>query len=383
MARTGWRPLAAALAVCLCFGSIHAYGVLLAPIEEGFGISRTVASLGYAAALASLTVGVWLNGPLATRFSSPMRLAAAGIVAALGLVLPAASPSPAALLAGYGILFGAANGVAYALSLSAAAAAMPGRESFAMGLATAAYGLGAMLSAQIFDSALAVAPLSALFVAMAVASLAISGLGAVLIAQQEQSGRVVMKGRPSPHPRRIWLLWAAYLCGAFAGLMTIAHAPAIAAWRLGATADAGLASGLVTFGSITGGYLGGLLAERLPGRQGLVLPMLLQAAVLASLTVAAGAAGLFAALALAGLCYGVLIAVVPAAVLRAAGAARFAGDYGKVFSAWGVAGIAGPVTAGYIYDATNGYAAALAAASMLSCGAALLATGLREYRPPA
>ena len=48
--------------ICLCFGSIHAYGVLLAPIEQWLDTSRTVASLGYAVAIAALTLGVYLNG---------------------------------------------------------------------------------------------------------------------------------------------------------------------------------------------------------------------------------------------------------------------------------------------------------------------------------
>jgi len=54
--------LAAALLVCLCFGSIHAYGVLPAPLEQWLDTSRTLASLGYSLALAGLTAGVLLNG---------------------------------------------------------------------------------------------------------------------------------------------------------------------------------------------------------------------------------------------------------------------------------------------------------------------------------
>ena len=62
----------------------------------------------------------------------------------------------------------------------------------------------------------------------------------------------------------------------------------------------------------------------------------------------------------------VLIAVVPAEVRRIGGVQGFARNYGRVFTAWGIAGITGPVTAGFLYDMTLGYGAALAMAAVLS-----------------
>jgi OFA family oxalate/formate antiporter-like MFS transporter len=54
------------------------------------------------------------------------------------------------------------------------------------------------------------------------------------------------------------------------------------------------------------------------------------------------------------------------------GPQRFAVNYGKVFTAWGIAGVAGPVTAGYLYDIMRGYGAALAIAAALSLWSCLI-----------
>lgn len=365
------RKLAAALLICLCFGSIHAYGVLLAPVEQWLGTSRTVASLGYAIAIAALTAGVYVNGRLNRLFSPATRLVACGILAALGLFLAGATSSVPGLLIGFGMIQGLANGMAYAVSLGLAAAAMPGRAALAMGLATAAYGLGAVFFAQVFDVALGQFHVSAILLAMAPVMLGACGFAAALAGPAlHHAVDPVMEYMPvSSQP--LLPLWFSYLLGAFAGLMVLAHAPAIAASR-GAATQAGLVAGIVSLGSVAGGYIGGLTGAWLPGPRGMALPLLVQAATLAALPFLTGVLPLTTVLGLAGLCYGVLIAVVPAEVLRIAGPQGFAASYGKVFSAWGIAGAAGPVTAGYIFDLTRGYGAALTAAAMLSLAACVL-----------
>lgn len=365
------RKLAAALLICLCFGSIHAYGVLLAPIEHWLHTSRTLTSLGYAIAVAALTLGVYVNGRLDGLVSPPVRLVVCGSVAAAGLIIAGFSSGVSGLLLGFGVMYGLSNGVAYATSLGLAASAMPGREAPAMGIATAAYGLGAVISAQAFDVALASLSASNILLALAPVILVACGLGAALAGDRGRVGLNAAAGNKTAMQKPLLFLWFSYLLGAFAGLMVLAHAPAIAVWRDGATAHAGFISGAVSIGSVAGGYFGGLLGAWLPGPRGVALPLLSQAIALASLPFTTGLSGIVAVLGLAGLCYGVLIAVVPAEVRRIAGPEAFAVSYGRVFSAWGIAGIAGPVTAGYLYDVTLGYGAALMAAALLSLSSCL------------
>ena len=360
---------------CLCFGSIHAYGVLLAPVEQWLGTSRTVASMGYAVAIAALTIGVYLNGRIEMVFGPRLRLIGSGAVAALGLMIAGGSSSSAGLLLGFGLMYGLANGVAYAMSLGIAAAAMPGREAQAMGLATAIYGLGAVLCAQLFSAALGGMHVAVIFLVLAPVVFAICAIGAALIQGDAPVSPPSVEGGPQVIPRSLRFLWFSYLLGVFSGLMVLAHAPAIAAWRNGVGTEAGLVSSVVSLGSVLGGYLGGVFAAQVPGPHGVALPMLVQAAALASLPLMSGLATISAALGLVGLCYGVLIAAIPAEVRRIAGPQSFAASYGKVFSAWGIAGVMGPVSAGYLFDVTLGYGGALAGAALLSLCACFFVMG--------
>lgn len=370
------KKLAAALIVCLCFGSLHAYGVLLAPIEQWLGTNRTVTSLGYALAVAALTAGVYLNGRLEAVLGPQLRLIGCGIVAALGLIVAGGSSTTAGLLAGFGLLYGLANGVAYAMSLSLAASAMPGREAQAIGLATAAYGFGAVLCAQIFDAVLGRLHVATVLMMLAPVVFVVCLLGAAFISDGKVAALPSVMGIRNRGARPLVLLWAAYLLGAFSGLMVLAHAPAIAFWRGGSDIHGGIVSGLVSLGSVAGGYLGGVIAGQMQGRRSLFIPVVLQAAVLGSIPFVMGHVTLPALLATAGLCYGILIAAVPVEVRRISGPRDFSRSYGKVFTAWGLAGVAGPVAAGYLFDMTHGYGAALAMAAVLSLCSCLFILGV-------
>ena len=103
-------------------------------------------------------------------------------------------------------------------------------------------------------------------------------------------------------------------------------------------------------------------------------------AALALLVLAAepGAATTLLGLGAVGLSYGAIIAVCPAAVSHYFGPLESARVYGRVFTAWGLAGLAAPWAAGHLYDLYDSYRPALAAAAiaaLLSAGFALALPG--------
>jgi OFA family oxalate/formate antiporter-like MFS transporter len=358
------KHLAAAILICLCFGSIHAYGVLLRPLEQWLGISRTLASLGYGLAILCLTLGVFLNGQMQARFSLGQRLMGCGLVAGAGLCIAGLGQNPGAFLLGFSGLYGLANGVAYAVSLEVAARAMPGREAQGMGIATAAYGLGAVLFAQLSDGLMPDYSVATLLMGLAGLALVVCVGSASLVAQE--SAPVGLAQASNFAAPSLWFIWLGFLLGAFAGLMVLAHAPALVAWKQADAVAAGRISGLVSLGSVAGGYLGGWLAVKLPGRGAFFVPLVAQSVAVFGLGLPLSLPWVMGALALVGLCYGALISVVPGEVRRLSGPDHFAHAYGKVFTAWGAAGVAGPLAAGYVFDLTAGYGAALMMAAFLS-----------------
>jgi predicted MFS family arabinose efflux permease len=313
-------------------------------------------SLGYSLAIAGLTGGV-LAAPVALRLRPATLASLIGIVAAVGIGLAATATSPPLFLFGYGVVFGLANGAAYSLFLDRAADAMPSAKGRSAGIVTATYGLGAAAAAPLLGLALRQMPMPQVLGGLA-AIMALVGVIAGCLFRQASGGDSIPGGQR--HPVRAghfvpWL-WLVYFLGAASGLMIIAHAAGIAAAQ-DQPAAATLAPALVALGNIAGSLIGGWWAERGPASRALAAPNFVTVLALA-LLLAAPEFGLVA-LTICGGAYGALIAAVPVVVRRTAGDGGFAKAFGRVFTAWGLAGLVAPFAAGAIFDAFRGYAPAI------------------------
>lgn len=388
------RTLAAAILLTTSLGSIHAFSVFIAPLESLYQTERADISLIYAGALLSLTAAVLLGSRLYDRIRPAWLAAAACLLAALGLAISALAPSLPVLALGYSLLFGAANGIGYGFSLQAVHRAMPRRKGLAMSVVTATYAVGAAAFAQILASLVtsqgltaALLTLAAVLVVVALASAALlrqtapkpPGAGAAAGTSANASGATPT--RALPHRRDLLLLWAGYGCGTTAGLMAIGHAAGIVAATT-STQDAGdmgvRGAILIGVGNALGGFVMAGLADRWPMRRLLVLLPLLSALVLAGLALTKATTLVVAGLAAVGFCYGAIIAAYPVATANRYGPDLAARAYGRVFIAWGLAGLGGPWIAGLIFDAGQSYTPALA----LAAAAALLSAGLAACLSP-
>ena len=365
--------LVAALLLCLVFGSIHAYGVLLIPIEDWLSVSRVLASLGYSLAIAALTLGVSVYAVLSRRLQPAAVALICGCLAALGLGLAALGGRPISLLVGYGLVFGLGNGLAYALALNEAARSTPSASAWAMGLATAVYGAGSVIAAQVFRLLLESVSIQSLFLGMALTIAIVCAMVSLFLWQGTTANT---SGTPAVWRRLrlsggIVALWAIYLLGAMGGLMIIAHSAGVMATFPLSKLPPSAAPILVGLGSIAGGYLGGIMASHLSPRACLVAPLFGLAVALTGLFLPSAGLALLL-LMFSGLCYGVLISVVPAIVRQSYGDDRFAAAFGLIFTAWGVAGLFGPLFGGWVYDWTGGYTTAVLAAAAQSATAGVV-----------
>ena len=120
---------------------------------------------------------------------------------------------------------------------------------------------------------------------------------------------------------------------------------------------------MIGVGSAAGRFLAGWLVDRRPISHFLIGLPLLSAVSLLLLSMVESPGLVIALLTVAGFAYGSIIAVYPVAI------SIYFGEqgpkvYGRVFTAWGFAGLAAPWTAGLIYDMQSNYRLALIAASL-------------------
>ena len=278
---------------------------------------------------------------------------------------------------GYSLIFGIANGLGYGFGLQFAARTNPNQAGLAMGVVTASYALGAVLSPYGFDVALTYGGFFLAMAALGSVVVVVSIGAAVLVAR---SGVKYTDTQAARRVRQlpvglIAMIWVAYGSGVAAGLMAIGHAAEIAA----TAGFAGwIAAATIAGFNLVGSLLSGWLSDRISHRHILTTLPVIGATALLALAVLPEQT--LVLLGVVGFAYGGTIATYPAAIAN-----LFLGEdgphaYGRVFTAWGAAGLVASWLAGQIYDWTGHYTTALWAAAALGILSAVMAQKVIRQR---
>ncbi|WP_317056581.1 hypothetical protein [Roseovarius rhodophyticola] len=367
----GTRVLTGASLLSAVLGSIHAFSIFIEPLETQFQASRGLVSLTYSGGLMCLTLMVLLGHKFYGRAPAPILCLFAVVLGAIGASVAANANALWQVWLGYSILFGLANGIGYGFGLQMAAQANPGQEGFAMGMVTAAYALGAVVSPALFELGLASGGFWSAMLSLAIALLVFGLISACLMRGARFSASIPV--RPGSKVSGVWPMWLAYFGGVMAGLMVIGHAAGIAK-ALDPSKALWIAPAVVAACNLFGSLLGGQAVDRLPPRWVVVGFSVITFAALVAL-VAIGAPIAMITLGMVGFAYGGTIASWPPVIAKRVGMDQSAKVYGRVFTAWGMAGLAGPWLAGTLYDGTGAYTVALGVAAMFS-GVAVVMSGL-------
>ena len=371
------RPPTRSLAGCVLLsgvlGSIHAYSLFIESFESDLGVGRGEAGAPYSVALASLTLAVLVSHRLFRLVPGPLVVLIASGGAAIGLLLAASANSLAGVVLGYGIVFGAFNGLGYAFSLQRASESNPDRRGFALGLVTAAYALGGASTALVLDKHVAASGATSALRWLALA-IAVTGIvTSALLANNDSPARGSSARLSSANLRTLAPLWMAYLLAVLAGLMALGHAAAIVDDAGGPGGAAVVAAGLA---SASGGLWIALVADRTATDRLLRLLPLGSATVLVVAAMASHGVVLMVAVAGIAFTYGALIAIYPLVVAQRFGQDGYSQAYGRVFTAWGTAGLVGPVGAGHLFEVTGSYRIPMFLAAAAAIGSAVVARQL-------
>ena len=363
----------------IVLGSVHAFSVFLEPLETRFQSSRSSISLTYSFALMTLTAIVLFGHRLYGLLKPTVFIGGVCILAAIGAFIAASASQLFVVWIGYSLLFGAANGLGYGYALQISAQANPNHKGLAMGLVTASYALGAVLSPWPLTMALTKFGLAVAMSGLGLAALLIMPI--IILAFHKGNARLELpelnQASTSGNQNRstVLLLWLAYGSAVTAGLMAIGHATGIAQ-EGGVSSDLILAAPIIlAVFNMGGSLLGGWMADRFSTRLVLTTLPLISAISLFALSQIVKGNYVLMGLAATGFIYGAIIAVYPTVINQRFGAIEGIRVYGKVFTAWGFAGLFGPWLAGTLYDQYTDYSIALlvaAATGLLSAGIAFI-----------
>ena len=371
--RNGLLTILAGIILMFVLGSIHAFSVFLEPLENRFAATRGEVSITYSMALVCLTASVFFGHHFFKRFQPQSAVIIICSCAAIGCLFASFAASLVWVWLSYSVMFGVANGLGYALSLQTSAQANPEQKGLAMGIITASYALGAAVSPVFFDLAMDYQGYSGAMLGLSLTLVMVMPISFFLLKTAKARLEVESGTQEGPHQNSgqnsgltVLKLWLGYGAAVTAGLMVIGHASGIA--RIYSSSDfiVLLAPILIAILNMAGSLLAGILVDRMSARVLLLVLPAVSALILITLAITQWPLLILICLSLIGFTYGATISIYPAAVSNIFGSVEGVRVYGRVFTAWGMAGILGPVVAGILYQNFGSYELALILAAVLS-----------------
>lgn len=380
---SAWRAIAAATALNAPLGSLYAFSVFLKPLEVLLGLTRGDLALVFALASAGFGIGMNLAPQVFGLASPAMLVLACAVVSALGVGIAASAGGLLQLAIGYGVLFGVGGGAAYILAQQAVNLSLTSHHGLVNGYIVSLYPAGAMLAAPLFGWSLGEFGVRATLGGFAVVLAVTGALSAWLISHPGLTLPAAASVTPAETERRrpvFWRLWVVFFLAASAGLMVLSQAAGIITAYGGATALAvygtTFIAGSIAVARIGGGWMVDWLT--IPGVAAGAHAVALVGNI--ALTLWPGAGVSVVALTLVGIGYGVISGLTAAAVAVYWRRALYGRMASRIYLAWCAAAIVLPITAGRLFDLTQGYGVAIMIAAGGNVLGVLIALGLPQQR---
>ncbi len=354
-------PLAAGVLINLTVGMLYAWSIFVAPLEETLQAPRAAVSGAQSLALLLATVGTFVMHRMLHRLSIAQLALAMGALASAGLALAALSHTVAALLVGYGILFGFGGGVLYFVAMTAASVPCPIPRSVALSINMSAIAIGGIAWAPILSALIdGFGPHATLGVVAAVL-LGVSAIAFMLLVASkalvpgETASIGLFQDLLTERPRVVIVVFFGFLFVSITALTVFGHAATMMGSWGAPQNQTQYAPMLANVGYVIGALIAGPLVDLLSGRRILIGIGIVVGAVLLALYSAPSVVFGLVALTIVGGCFGAMASAQPLTIASYYGAAALPRVYGRVAIAYGLGGLLGPFVAGAIYDAEAGY----------------------------
>jgi OFA family oxalate/formate antiporter-like MFS transporter len=369
-----------------CGALLYAWSVFIKPLNGEFGWSRADIALAFAIACLVFGLMTFPAGRLSDKYGPKIVVMVGAIIVGAGFVSSGFITEKWQLYVSYGVVAGFGGGLIYLPPIATAPKWWPDRRALATGFSVVGLGLGSFIMAPLATYIIEKPDLGwrYVFIYVGIAMGIMAFIAALCLKNPpagwkpegwepaESKGPQQARGyRDYTHEEsyrtpQFWLLYAAYFCGSFAGLMVIGHIAGHGIDSgLAPMTAAGAASWLAVMNAASR-VLIGQLADKIGTRISFIAVFSLQAAAMLLLFPSGGTSwALWAVAAFIGWNYGSMFTLFPATCLHYFGPTSQGSNYGLLFTAWGFAGFAGPYVGGWLKDSSGSYFAPFAVAAAM------------------
>ncbi len=390
-----WFIVVGAILIQLALGAIYAWSVFTAKLTDTAGDYAFTASETawvFSTGLATFAIVMVLAGRLLPHLG-PRRLTIAG-----GLMLGAGYIAGGLFgdtfwvqLLSIGFVSGAGIGLAYVVPIAVCVKWFPDKKGLITGLAVAGFGFGATIWVKLAGSwfggllnttgVFGLPGVQSVFVIYGITFAVLVLLGSAVMVNPPEDyrpagwtppdpaaagheGSVDFSAREMLRTPQFYMLWSVFVFTGIAGLMVIYCIKlfGIDALEYRGVAGAGAITGTaMAWYAIFNGFgriAWGSISDKIGRRRAIMVMAALQSATMLMtyhVFITYGMVfGFISAAALIGFNYGGSFALFPAITADYFGNKNVGSNYGWMFTAYGIAGLAGPLLAGYFKDSSQG-----------------------------
>ena len=395
--RNRWFIALAAIGLHISIGSVYAWSVLTRPImaDMGFTLSQTTWTFSLAILMLGLSAG--FLGSFAEKIGpkkSGLLAMLFWVTGLLGTAYALSIHNLTLLYLFYGIIGGIGLGIGYITPVSTLVKYFPNRPGFATGLAIMGFGFASLIAGPLMQYLVAQVGLVDTFIILGVIYLVIMGASSLYLkAPQPKHPTRTTKDKSAMYVHthgilandamKTWqfgaLWWVFFInitCGI--GLLSLASPMAQEAIGMTPTAAASLV-GIIGIFNGGGRIAWSTISDYLGRAQTYILFFIIEIVAFYLLAQTNSALTFQILILLIITCYGGGFSCMPAYLADLYGIRQLSTIHGRILTAWGLAGIAGPMLVSYFHEAGYGYTTALLCFALLFVLNTIIAIILKIY----
>lgn len=388
-----WMFVVWALIMQMCLGNLYTWSIFRTPLMKAYGWTIQQATVPFTLSVVFFAVGMVFAGRWQDK-AGPRKVAiVGGILLGAGFLLASQiGGTLGGIYIAYGVLAGLGVGFAYVTPIAVCVKWFPDMRGFITGLAVLGFGAGSMIGAPVGTRLIAQMGVLNTFALFGVVFGVLTALAGAMLRNPPPGYKPAGWSPPAPAAGvkakkddyapsemagtiQFYLLWFIYLFGAGVGLMAISQAvpmgvelakltPGVAAGALGIMA---------VFNGLGRPAFGGI-SDKIGRSNATMLAFAVYIVALLGVLRGADTFAMYTTgISLVGFAYGGYLALMPSYTADYFGTKNLGLNYGLVFSAWGAAGVMGPIIGAQVRAQTGSFVGAFWILSALCVAGIILA----------